>query len=58
VTGQTAARTDTQRLLELARYCRAVLQAYLEGQSDDLAGLVRWIDHPPSLRGPGRATCG
>jgi hypothetical protein len=33
------------RLLELARYCRAVLQAYLEGESEDPDGLVKWIDH-------------
>jgi len=36
--------TDTARLLELARYTRVVLQAYLEGESEDLAELVRWID--------------
>jgi hypothetical protein len=37
--------TDTARLLELARYTRAVLQAYLESESEDLAGLVKWIEH-------------
>ena len=36
---------DTPRLLELARDCRSVLQAYLDGESEDLAGLVKWIDH-------------
>jgi hypothetical protein len=45
MTRPVAAPTDTARLLELARYCRAVLQAYLEGESEDLAGLVMWIDH-------------
>jgi hypothetical protein len=49
--------TDTQRLLELARYCRSVLKAYLEGESEDLGGLVTWIEHeieavgaPPASR--------
>jgi hypothetical protein len=39
-----AAPADTARLLELARYTRAVLQAYLEGESEDLAGLLEWIE--------------
>jgi hypothetical protein len=45
MTQPVATPADAARLLELARYTRAVLQAYLEGESEDLAGLVQWIDH-------------
>jgi hypothetical protein len=57
MTAQPAtAPSDTARLLELARYCRGVLQAYLEGESEDLGGLVKWIESEiQAVAGRGRA---
>jgi hypothetical protein len=55
MTAQPAtAPTDIARLIELARYTRAVLQAYLAGESEDLTSLIAWIDRELEAMNEGR----